>query len=96
MLCCATLANTAFLSSLKPRAEARATPYPTWFDAFHENPISFLLEAGTNCELTRAAVTAVVTAACEVVGSRWSTPVEFKLSIAWLRKKGTLVFRTWR
>ena len=30
MLCCATRANTALRSSLKPRADARATPYPTW------------------------------------------------------------------
>ena len=42
----------------------------------------FPLKCFLQCELTSAAVTVVVTAAWEVVGSRWRTPVEFSLSIA--------------
>ena len=45
-------------------------------------------------KLTNAAVIAVVAAACEVAGSSWAAPVEFRWSIAWLRKNGTLVLRT--
>ena len=87
MLCCATLANTALRSSLKPRADARATPYPTWSlseDIIKKKKIfkDFPLKLFLQCELTSAAVTVVVTAAWEVVGSRWRTPVEFSLSIA--------------
>ena len=45
---------------------------------FWDFPLKLFLQ----CELTSAAVTVVVTAAWEVVGSRWRTPVEFSLSIA--------------